>query len=211
MDDDSDNLAFRRVVVSVAERLTNEEVRKLIYIRLYSQREALFRNPQTLDVLAVLEQANVFGPTRPEGLLEILEKDLKNRQLANLVKVFIRNRNKKLQDYGDGDDDGGRYVKQGERPEMESDSRLKMCYKMATSQANVLVRHLEALRVATTAGDGVVDGAAARTALEDISEAASALARLKEKANLELLEASALRSASPEDETEQPDYGKERS
>jgi hypothetical protein len=199
MDDDSDNLAFRRVVVSVAERLTEEEVRKLIYIRLYSQREALSPNPQTLEVLATLEQAKIFGPTRPEGLLDILEKDLKNRQLANLVRVFIKNRKVLV-----CDDDAPRYAKQ---PENESDSRLRMCYKMAISQANVLVRHLEALRVAA-AGDGAVDGAAARAALDDISEAAVALARLNEKANLELLEASALCvSAGDEEETKQPDYG----
>ena len=209
MEDDSDDLAFRRVVVRVAERLTEEEVRKMIYIRLYSQREALFRNPETLEVLAVLEQAEVFSPARPEGLLDILEKDLKNRQLANLVKSFIRNKNKKSV----RDDNYGRAAKSGgpsEDPEAEDDSRLRMCYKMAISQANVLVMHLEALRVATAGpSGGGVDGSAARTAVENISETAAALSRLREKANAELFKASLQTSVGGEGETAQPDYGKE--
>ena len=179
----------------VAERLTEEEVRKVIYIRLYSQREAFFRSPETLEVLAALEHAEVFGPDHPEGLLEILEKDLKNRPLTNDVKVFIRDRKRKSDNA----------MPQEREREAESDSRLRLCYKMAISQANVLVKHLEALRVATTRGPGKMDEATAREAVENISEAATALARLREKASEQIREVS--RTNTAEEEAEQPDYG----
>ena len=197
MEDDSDNLAFRRVVVCVAERLTKEELRKLIYLRLYRKRDTLFRRAENLEVMAALETAGVFGPARPEDLLEILEKDLGNRQLANLVKVFLRDRKKKTV--------GGGSVSVGGEAGSEGVSRVRLCYKLAVSRTNVLVKHLEALRLAAGGAGGRVDALAARSAVENISETAAALAMLREKTNEELIEEPLTISETAED---QPDCGR---
>ena len=178
MEDDSDQLAFRRVVASVAARISKEDVRKLTYLHLYQQRETLFRDADALEVLAALESAGAFSPARPECLLEILERDLKNRQLANLVKVFMRNKKRKsviaVQDGGI------------DAPEPE-DSRVQLYYRLAVGRTNVLVKHLEALRLAAGGRRGNVDEAAAMTALENICEAAAALAGLREKASRDMM------------------------
>lgn len=183
MEDDSDILAFRRFIANVAGRLTEEDIRKIIYIRLYRQREALSRGTDALDVLAALEHADIFSPSQPDGLLDIFEKDLKNRQLANQVKGFIRDRKRKSRIPATD-------IQLDNNAEIESeiDSRLRMCYKMAISQTNVLLKHLDALRVATVLGKKV-DEQAARMALVNVSEVATALAKLREKADVELKEA----------------------
>ena len=155
MVDESDNLAFRRLAASVAEKLSDEEVRKIVYIHLYSQRETLFPDAKKLEVFVALEYAEVFSPSNPEGLLNILERDLKNRQLAHLVKAFIREKKH-------------RSVKLSHRttksevspPEMETETHLRMCYKVALAQANVLMKHLEALRQAVVGREGREGGSA---------------------------------------------------
>ena len=219
----SDSLAFRRLVATVAEKISEEEVRKLVYIYLYSQRETIFRNVESLrlKVFVALEFSGTFSPARPEGLLGILEKDLKNRHLANLVKGYIRERKRKSVNLAElnGDRGVGVYT---EPSELENDTHLRMCYKMALAQTNVLVKHLDALRDAVAKeGAGATPDGAAREALENISKAAGALAKLKEKADagLEIISSvtnsirsnaviSATELDEEESEEEQGEYGK---
>ena len=173
MDDASDTLAFRRLVTSVAEKLTEEEIRRIVYIHLYTQRETLFQDANRLDVFVALEYADVFSPSRPEGLLNILEKDLNNRQLAQLVKDLIRQRKSKSRVRLSAG-------KRGVSTEIEGDSHMRMCYRVALAQTNVLVKHLDVLRQKVTGVGADTEGA--REAVENISKIAESLAKLKEKA-----------------------------
>lgn len=181
MEGESNSLAFRRLVATVAEQISEEEVRKLVYIHLYSQRNSIFRETKStsLKLFVALEFAGTFSAARPEGLLNILEKDLKNRQLANMVKVYIRERKRKTVNIVEMNG-GGVYTKP---PELENDTHLRMCYKMALAQTNVLVKHLDALRDAVAKDVATPDGAA-QEALENISKTGAALAKLKEKADV---------------------------
>ena len=176
MDDESGCLAFRRLVASVAGKLHDEDVRKLVYIHLYTQRETYFHDAKKLDVFVALECAEIFSPANPEGLLNILEKDLKNRQLAQLVKVFIREKKHRATVKPSISD-----ARKSSPGDIASENHLRMCYKVALAQANVLVKHLDMLRLAVN-GKPEVDSEEARKAVQNISETAAALAKLKEKA-----------------------------
>lgn len=203
MADESDNLAFRRLVTSVAEALTDEDVRKIIYIHLYAQRERLFPNMKKLEVFVALEHADVLGPSNPEGLLNILDKDLKNRQLANLVKDFIKEKKHKLVK-------SCNTTRQNSKDslEVENESHLLMCYKMALAQANVLMKHLERLRQAVTGGE--IEREEAKEAVENISKTAVALTKLKEKVDEDVDASPSCDSpvVSTVGDEEEEDYGK---
>ena len=206
MADESDNLAFRRLITCVADTLTDEEVRKIIYIHLYAQREQLFPSLKKLEVFVALEYAEVFSPSHPEGLLNILDKDLKNRQLAHLVKDFIKERKHRSVKSCNNS------TRQGSKASLEVDNEthLLMCYKMALAQANVLMMHLERLRQAVTGGE--VKREEAKKAVENISETAVALTKLKEKASEDVDVSQpcdrSVVSTSTVGEEEEEDYGR---
>ena len=173
MADESEHLAFRRLVVSVSDKISDEEVRKIVYIHLYTQRETLFRDANKLEILCALEYAEIFNPANPEGLLNIVEKDLKNRHLTHLVKDFIREKKHRAVKLSDSAMGGG--MSPGEK---QTDTHLRMCYHVALAQANVFMKHLEALRQAVAEP---VESERAQEAVKNISETAVALTKLRDK------------------------------
>ena len=203
MADESDILAFRRLVTSVVEALTDEDVRKIIYIHLYAQRERLFPNMKKLEVFVALECADVFSPSSPEGLLSILDKDLKNRQLAHLVKDFIKEKKHKPVKRCNSTRRSSK-----DSPEVENETHLRMCYKMALAQANVLMKHLERLRQAVTGGE--IEMEEAKEAVENISKTAAALTKLREKVSEDVDASQSCDSpvVSTVREEEEEDYGR---
>lgn len=166
---ESEDIPFRCLVANVCERLSSHDLRRIVYIRLYNKRYQL-KDADGFDVFDALECANVFSPSAPEGLLEVIELT-GNKQIANTVKDFIKKRKKSP---------GGRRPAAPAPPEetgAQTDSvHLRMCYKVVQGQVNVLLQQIEVIRQAVWAGSQDEDGKyRAHMALEKISKTASDL------------------------------------
>ena len=90
---DHESLAFRRLVYMFSMKLTKEESRALVYIRL-KDCEGLYQDADPLAVLSKLETDGIFTPKNPEGLLEVAQ-DLDRFDLKNMVKDFVKKKQKK--------------------------------------------------------------------------------------------------------------------
>lgn len=172
-----EDFAFRCLVVNVCDRLSSHDLRRIVYIRLYSKRHQL-KDADGLDIFDALECANVFSPAAPEGLLEVIELT-GNKQIANTVRDFIKKRKKHP---------SGKPAALQLAPPEETDTQtdsvhLKMCYKVVQGQVNVLLQQIEVIRQAVWAGGQDEEGKyRAHMALEKISEAASNLVENLQKA-----------------------------
>ena len=141
-------IAFRRLVYSFSEQVSREECQVIIYIRLYRSKER-YKDASTLEVLSKLEADGVFGPSNPQGLLEIT-KDIKRQDLANEVKEFIKKRSKseKKASAGSGGKKGGaRQSFHGEEQyeDTEEDLQLRATIEVTLAQATVLMQQVEKL------------------------------------------------------------------
>ena len=85
---DHETLAFRRLVVDFSQKLSKEEQRRLVYIRLYDLKER-YRDADTLKVLSRLETDGVFSSNNPEGLIEVA-KDIDRQDLRVMVRDFVK-------------------------------------------------------------------------------------------------------------------------
>lgn len=127
-------VAFRQLVYSCSQQLSREEIHAIVYIRLYQERET-YKELPALTVLSKLEADGVFGPWKPEGLLDIV-KDLKRHDLIAEVKDFIKKKwlkvikkstGKQLTDSADSDED----------------LHLKSTFQVVIAQATVLMQQIE--------------------------------------------------------------------
>lgn len=206
---DEPQLAFRRLVVGVSDQLSDEEVRKIVYTRLYTQRERL-KNADRLDIFSELECRGVFSPAKPEGLLDIVENDLHNQKVANFISKELKKKTKRK---------GEATSRRGNPPPPTQpslslsapDSHLRICYNVALAQANVLLQQLEVLRHAVEVGAQQRDRA--NEAIEGISNTASELAQRLQKSRRELGLARSVSGSSAgsttgdETSTQAQDYG----
>ena len=145
--DHAEILAFRRLVYKFSLKLTKEESRALVYIRLYGCRER-YRDADTLDILSKLETDDVFSPDNPEGLIK-LAKDIGRLDLQNMVKEFMKKRQRKAKASGKVD---GETLTNLESPVSDEELQLKAILEVTLSQAAVFVKQVDILQQAITAG-----------------------------------------------------------
>ena len=172
---ESEEIDFRCLVANICDRLSGDEIRRIVYIWLFSKKERL-KDANGLDIFSELEYADILSPAKPEGLLAVVE-EIGNKKVANTIKDFIKKRRKQV---------SGKPAPPRARPRAETapstmpDTHLQTCYKVALGQMNLLLQQLEVLRQAAKAGDQ--EGDEAQQAVEKISSTATGLARrLKSK------------------------------
>lgn len=186
-------IAFRRLVYNFSEQVSKEEQKTIIYIRLYKLKER-YKNSTMLEVLSKLEADGVFGPSNPEGLLEVA-KDIKRQDLASEVKHFIKKRSKaetkgglssltaalskKIQPSPTGSP--SHY---GADEVSEEDLQLKATIEVTLAQATVLMQQIEKLERAVAGGKA--QRQRAKEAISEAGQTAAALADRLEKARIEL-------------------------
>ena len=178
-------IAFRRLVYSFSEQVSREECQAIVYIRLYRSRER-YKASSTLEVLSRLEADGVFGPTNPQGLLEIT-KDIKRQDLASEVKDFIKKRSKseKKASGGSGGKKGANlYTFQGGEDlnddDTEEDLQLRATIEVTLAQATVLMQQVEILERAVA--EGKAQRQRAKEAIAEAGQTAAALADRLRKA-----------------------------
>ena len=178
--DHAEILAFRRLVYKFSLKLTKEESRALVYIRLYGCKER-YRDVDTLDILSKLETDGVFSPNNPEGLTKVA-KDIGRLDLQNMVKDFVKKRQRKAKASGK--------VERGtvtslESPVSDEELQLQAILEVTLSQAAVFVKQVDILQQAITAGTREQRQRAAE-AIRDASCTSQALAERLQKAQVEL-------------------------
>ena len=178
--DHAEILAFRRLVYKFSLKLTKEESRALVYIRLYSCRER-YRDADTLDILSKLEADGVFSPNNPEGLIK-LAKDIGRLDLQNMVKEFVKKRQRKAKASGKIE---GETLTNLESPVSDEELQLKAILEVTLSQAAVFVKQVDTLQQAITAGTRE-QRQRAMEAIRDASCTSQALAERLQKARVEL-------------------------
>ena len=178
--DHAEILAFRRLVYKFSLKLTKEESRALVYIRLYSYRER-YRDADTLDILSKLEADGVFSPNNPEGLIK-LAKDIGRLDLQNMVKEFVKKRQRKAKGSGKIE---GETLTNLESPVSDEELQLKAILEVTLSQAAVFVKQVDTLQQAITAGTRE-QRQRAMEAIRDASCTSQALVERLQKARVEL-------------------------
>ena len=172
---ESEEIDFRCLVANICDRLSGDELRRIVYIRLFSKKERL-KDADGLDIFSELEYADILSPAKPEGLLAVVE-EIGNKKVANTIKDFIKKRRKQV---------SGKPAPPRARPRAETapatmpDTHLQTCYKVALGQMNLLLQQLEVVGQAARAGDQ--DGHEAQQAVEKISSTASELVRRLKRA-----------------------------
>ena len=178
--DHAEILAFRRLVYKFSLKLTKEESRALVYIRLYSCRER-YRDADTLDIFSKLEADGVFSPNNPEGLIK-LAKDIGRLDLQNMVKEFVKKRQRKAKASGKIE---GETLTNLESPVSDEELQLKAILEVTLSQAAVFVKQVDTLQQAITAGTRE-QRQRAMEAIRDASCTSQTLAERLQKARVEL-------------------------
>ena len=175
---DCDIFAFRRLVADFSQKLSKEERRRLVYIRLYDWRER-YRDADTLDVLSRLESDGVFSPNNPEGLVEVA-KDIDRQDLRAMVKDFVKKRKKEKTT--------SKVVPmsfESESPVSDEELQLKAILEVTLSQAAVFVKQVDILQQAITPGTKEQRRRAAE-AIRDAGCTAQRLAERLQRAQREL-------------------------
>ena len=187
-------IAFRRLVYNFSEQVSKDEQKTIIYIRLYKLKER-YKDSTMLEVLSKLEADGVFGPSNPEGLLEIA-KDIKRQDLASEVKHFIKKRSKAEAKGGLSSLSAALTKKVSAQPsplspshqygceDSEEDLQLKATIEVTLAQATVLMQQLEKLERAVAGGK--VQRQRAKEAISEAGQTAAALADRLKKAQTEL-------------------------
>ena len=201
-------LAFRRLVYRFSLKLTKEESRALVYIRLYDYKER-YGNADTLEVLSKLETDCIFSPNNPEGLIKVA-KDIGRLDLENMVKDFVKKR-QRLKAKANSKT-AGKSVPSfvSESPVSEEELQLKAILEVTLSQAALFVKQVDILQQAITAGTKEQR----QKAVEAISDAictVEALAGRLQKARDELQHSSrnsmsSLRSSTHSSGSDEDDY-----
>ena len=178
---DYDILAFRRLVADFSQKLSKEERRRLVYIRLYDWRER-YRDADTLDILSKLETDGVFSPNNPEGLVEVA-KDIDRLDLKAMVKDFVKKQRKEKATSKVAPKAVMSF--ESESPVSEEELQLKAILEVTLSQAAVFVKQVDILQQAITAGTKEQRQRAAE-AIRDAGYTAQTLAERLKKAQGEL-------------------------
>ena len=186
-------IAFRRLVYRFSEQVSKDEQKTIIYIRLYKLKER-YKDSTMLEVLSKLEADGVFGPSNPEGLLEIT-KDIKRQDLASEVKHFIKKRSKAETKGGLSSLSAALTKKLPQPPPLspshqyggedsEEDLQLKATIEVTLAQATVLMQQVEKLERAVAGGKA--QRQRAKEAISEAGQTAAALADRLKKAQKEL-------------------------
>jgi len=174
---DHEVLAFRRLVYKFSLKLSKEERRALVYIRLYDCKER-YRDADTLEVLSRLETDCVFSPNNPEGLIDVA-KDLGRMDLKDMVKDFVKRKQRREKASSKTADKIVTSFK-SESPVSDEQLHLKAILEVTLSQAAVFVQQVDILQQAIVAGTKEQRQKAAG-AIRDAGRTAQALSeRIKE-------------------------------
>ena len=174
---DHEVLAFRRLVYKFSLKLSKEERRALVYIRLYDCKER-YRDADTLEVLSRLETDCVFSPNNPEGLIHVA-KDLGRMDLKDMVKDFVKRKQRREKTSSKTPEKIVTSFK-SESPVSDEQLHLKAILEVTLSQAAVFVQQVDILQQAIVAGTNEQRQKAAE-AIRDAGRTALALSeRLKE-------------------------------
>ena len=180
MTDFRDNkIAFRRLVYKFSQKLSKEESKALVYIRLNECQE---QYQDSLTVLSKLEASGFFSPNNPEGLFEIAE-DINRFDLIEMVKDFVKNWKRQRKDKRSKD--VGKTVTSFEPTVSDEELQLKAILEVTLSQAAVFVKQVDILRHAITAGTREQRQRAVE-AIRDARCTSQALAERLQKAQVEL-------------------------
>jgi len=172
---DHEVLAFRRLVYNFSLKLSREERRALVYIRLYDCKER-YRDADTLEVLSRLETDCVFSPNNPEGLIDVA-KDINRMDLKDMVKDFVKRKRDKASSKT-ADKTATRF--ESEPALSDEQLHLKAILEVTLSQAAVFVQQVDILQQAIVAGTKEQRQKAAG-AIRDAGRTAQALSeRIKE-------------------------------
>ena len=144
--DDHEVLAFRRLVYNFSLKLSKEECRALVYVRLYDYKER-YRDADTLEVLSRLETDCVFSPNNPEGLIDVA-KDINRMDLKGMVKDFMKKKEKASSKTTE------KIMTSFKSESSVSDEQLhlKAILEVTLSQAAVFVQQVDILQQAIVAG-----------------------------------------------------------
>ena len=188
-------LEFRRLVYRFSLKLTKEESKALVYIRLYDCKER-YGNADTLEVLSKLETDCVFTPNNPEGLIEVA-KDINRLDLQNMVKDFVKKRQRKAK----ANDKAARKTVPSFKTESpvsdEEELQLKAILEVTLSQAAVFVKQVDILQQAITSGTKEQRQKAAEAIGDAICTAEALTGRLKKaRGELEHSNRNSMRSSS---------------
>ena len=142
-------LAFRRLVYQFSLKLSKDECKALVYIRLYDNKER-YRDADTLEVLSRLETDCVFTLNNPGGLIDIA-KDINRKDLKNMVKDFVKKKQKKEKTSSKTVE---KIVATLESESSVSDEQLqlKAILEVTLSQSAVFVKQVDILQQAIFAG-----------------------------------------------------------
>ena len=135
-------LAFRRLVYQFSLKLSKEECKALVYIRLYDYKER-YRDADTLDVLSRLETDCVFSLNNPGGLINIA-KDINRRDLNNMVKDFMKKKQRKKA--------SSKTAEKIVESVSDEQLQLKAILEVTLSHAAVFVQQVDILQQAVVAG-----------------------------------------------------------
>ena len=202
-------LAFRRLVYRFSLKLTKEESRALVYIRLYDCKER-YGNADTLEVLSKLETDCVFSPSNPEGLIEVAQ-DINRSDLQSMVKDFIKKRQRKAKANGKAaGKTSAPSFEPSESAVSEEELQLKAILEVTLSQAALFVKQVDILQQAITAGTKEQRQRAAE-AINDAIRTAEALTDRLQKARGGLQHSSrnsmsSLRSSTHSSGSDEDDY-----
>ena len=190
---DHETLAFRRLVAEFSQKLSKEERRRLVYIRLYDWRER-YRDADTLEVLSRLETDGVFAPNNPEGLIEVA-KDIDRQDLRAMVRDFVKNSKKQRKEKASSKVAAQAVMSfEPESRVTEEELQLKAILEVTLSQAAVFVKQVDILQQAITAGTNSRQRAA--EAIRDARCTVQTLAEHFQKAQRELEHSSSNRTSS---------------
>ena len=111
-----------------------------------------YKNTEALDILSKLETDGLFSPTKPEGLIEIA-RDANRPDLASEVEKFIKSQRKTASKQ---EKKSHKQLKGAPQAAAESDMdlHLKANFEVTLSQATVLIKQVDVLEQAITAGKG---------------------------------------------------------
>ena len=178
--DDHEALAFRRLVYNFSLKLSKDECRALVYVRLYDYKER-YRDADTLEVLSRLETDCVFSPNNPEGLIDVA-KDINRMDLKDMVKDFVKRKGKASSKTTE------KIVTrfQSEQSSVSDEQlHLKAILEVTLSQAAVFVQQVDILQQAIVAGTKEQRQKAAG-AIRDAGRTAQALTKRLHEAQREL-------------------------
>jgi len=190
---DHEVLAFRRLVYNFSLKLSREERRALVYIRLYDCKER-YRDADTLEVLSRLETDCVFSPNNPEGLIDVA-KDINRMDLKDMVKDFVKRKRDKASSKT-ADKTATRF--ESEPALSDEQLHLKAILEVTLSQAAVFVQQVDILQQARVAGTKEQRQKAAG-AIRDAGRTAQALTKRLQDAQGELENSDSSRSGSEND------------